>query len=202
VLRQLRSKWDISFPQAMMWGVLGCAAGFAITIVRERKQGTFLRLQVAPVTRAQIVAGKALACFLTVIGVIGVMVALGMWLGMRPRSPALLVIAAVCIAFCFVGIMILMSTIGKSEEAVSGGAWAANMFMAMFGGGMMPLLFLPGFMKTLSNFSPVKWSILALEGSIWRGFTLTDMLLPCGILLATGAICLALGARILARTAD
>ena len=156
----------------MMWGVLGCAAGFAITIVRERKQGTFLRLQVAPVTRSQIVAGKALACFLTVIGVIAVMVALGTWLGMRPRSPALLAIAAVCIAFCFVGIMILMSMIGKSEEAVSGGAWAANMFMAMFGGGMMPLLFMPGFMKTLSNFSPVKWSILALEGSIWRGFTL------------------------------
>ncbi|HJQ80084.1 MAG TPA: ABC transporter permease [Lacipirellulaceae bacterium] len=202
VLRNLRSKWDISFPQAMMWGVLGCAAGFAITIVRERKQGTFLRLQVAPVTRAQIVAGKALACFLTVIGVITVMVVLGMWLGMRPRSPSLLVIAAVSIAFCFVGIMILMSTIGKTEEAVSGGAWAANMFMAMFGGGMMPLLFLPGFMKTLSNFSPVKWSILALEGSIWRGFTLADMLLPCGILLGTGAICLAVGARMLARTAN
>jgi ABC-2 type transport system permease protein len=202
VLRNLRSKWDISFPQAMMWGVLGCAAGFAITIVRERKQGTFLRLQIAPVTRAQIVAGKALACFLTVIGVIAVMVVLGMWLGMRPRSPSLLLIAAVSIAFCFVGIMILMSTIGKTEEAVSGGAWAANMFMAMFGGGMMPLLFLPGFMKTLSNFSPVKWSILALEGSIWRGFTLADMLVPCGILLATGAVCLGLGARLLARTAN
>jgi ABC-2 type transport system permease protein len=202
VLRNLRSKWDISFPQATMWGVLGCAAGFAITIVRERKQGTFLRLQIAPVSRSQIVAGKALACYLTVIGVIAVMIVLGTWLGMRPRSPMLLAIAAVCIAFCFVGIMILMSTIGKSEEAVSGGAWAANMFMAMFGGGMMPLLFLPGFMKTLSNFSPVKWSILALEGSIWRGFTLADMLLPCAILLATGAICLALGSRMLARTSN
>ncbi len=202
VLQNLRSKWDISFPQAMMWGVLGCAAGFAITIVRERKQGTFLRLQIAPVTRTQIVAGKALACFLTVIGVIAVMVALGMGLGMRPRSPVLLAIAAVCIAFCFVGIMILMSTIGKSEEAVSGGAWAANMFMAMFGGGMMPLLFLPGFMKTLSNFSPVKWSILALEGSIWRGFAPADMLLPCGILLGAGAVCFAIGARMLARDAN
>jgi ABC-2 type transport system permease protein len=202
VLRQLRSTWDVSFPQAMMWGVLGCAAGFAITIVREQKQGTFLRLQVAPVTRTQIVAGKATACFLTVIGVIAVMVTLGLWLGMRPRSPELLAIAASCIAFCFVGIMILMSTIGKSEEAVSGGAWAANMFMAMFGGGMVPLLFLPGFMKTLSNFSPVKWSILALEGSIWRGFTLADLLLPCGILLGTGAVCLAIGARLLARTAN
>ena len=54
LVSKLRSKWDISFPQAMIWGILACAAGFAITIVRERKQGTFLRLQVAPVSRAQI----------------------------------------------------------------------------------------------------------------------------------------------------
>ena len=50
-VNKLRSKWDISFPQAMIWGILACAAGFAISIVRERKQGTFLRLQVAPVSR-------------------------------------------------------------------------------------------------------------------------------------------------------
>ena len=42
LVTKLRSKWDISFPQAMIWGILACAAGFAITIVRERKQGTLL----------------------------------------------------------------------------------------------------------------------------------------------------------------
>ena len=52
LVTKLRSKWDISFPQAMIWGILACAAGFAISIVRERKQGTFLRLQVAPVSRS------------------------------------------------------------------------------------------------------------------------------------------------------
>ena len=46
------------------------------------------------------------------------------------------------------------------------------MLMAMFGGGMIPLVFMPKFMQTLSNFSPAKWSVLALEGAIWRGFTL------------------------------
>ena len=114
LVRKLRSKWDISFPQAMIWGILACAAGFAITIVRERKQGTFLRLQVAPVGRGQILAGKALACFLAVISVIVIMVVLGIWLGMRPQSPPLLALAAVCIAFCFAGIMMLMSVVGKS----------------------------------------------------------------------------------------
>ena len=95
LVRKLRSKWDISFPQAMIWGILACAAGFAITIVRERKQGTFLRLQVAPVGRGQILAGKALACFLAVISVIVIMVVLGIWMGMRPQSPSLLALAAV-----------------------------------------------------------------------------------------------------------
>jgi ABC-2 type transport system permease protein len=199
LVRKVRSKWDISFPQAMMWGVLACAAGFAITIVRERKQGTFLRLQVAPVTRGQVVAGKATACFIAVVSVIGIMCLLGTWLGMRPRSPGMLVIASLCIAFCFVGIMMLMSVIGKSEEAVSGAAWGGNMLMAMFGGAMIPLLFMPPFMRVLSNASPVKWSILALEGSIWRGFTTEEMLLPCGILLVVGASCLAAGWATLSR---
>jgi ABC-2 type transport system permease protein len=202
LLQRIRSKWDISFPQAMMWGILACAAGFAITIVRERKQGTFLRLQVAPVTRPQIVAGKATACFIAVMAVIAIMCALGMALGMRPRSPGLLVIAAACVATCFVGIMMLMSNIGKSEEAVSGAAWGANMLMAMFGGGMIPLLFMPAFMRTLSNASPVKWSILALEGAIWRNFSLTEMLLPCGILLAIGAASFAIGSVLLSRAAN
>jgi ABC-2 type transport system permease protein len=200
LVRQVRSKWDISFPQAMMWGVLACAAGFAITLVRERKQGTLMRLQVAPVTRAQVLAGKATACFLAVLGVIVLMLVFGVWLGMRPRNPGWLTIAALSIAFCFVGIMMLMSVIGKTEESVSGAAWSANMLMAMFGGGMVPLLFMPNFMKTLSNLSPVKWSILALEGAIWRGFTLSEMMVPCAVLIGIGVVCLTIGTRVLSRS--
>ena len=202
LVNKLRSQWDISFPQAMIWGILACAAGFAITIVRERKQGTFLRLQVAPVSRAQILAGKATACFVAVITVIVVMVVLGTWLGMRPESPLLLALAAMCIAFAFAGIMMLMSVVGKSEEAVSGAAWGANMLMAMFGGGMIPLVFMPSFMKSLSDFSPAKWAVLALEGSIWRGFTLAEMLAPCAILVCVGAVGLAIGGVVLSHVTD
>ena len=202
LIRQIRSKWDISFPQAMLWGVLACAAAFAISIVRERKQGTLLRLQAAPVSRAQVLLGKATACFLAVIGVIVMMVALGAILGMRPRSPLMLAGASVCIAFCFVGIMTLMSVLGKTEEAVSGAAWGANMVMAMFGGAMIPLAFMPRFMAALGQASPVKWSILALEGAIWRGFTPSEMLLPCVILITVGVVCLAIGSIRLAASTE
>ena len=202
LVSKLRSKWDISFPQAMIWGILSCAAAFAISIVRERKQGTLLRLQAAPISRFHILLGKATACYLAVIGVIAMMVVLGLFLGMRPRSPALLVVASLCVAFCFVGIMTLMSVLGKSEEAVSGAAWGANMLMAMFGGGMIPLAFMPKFMATLSVASPAKWSILALEGAIWRDFTPGEMLFPCGVLLVIGAACLVLGTLGLTQRAD
>jgi ABC-2 type transport system permease protein len=60
-------------------------------------------------------------------------------------------------------------------------------------------MFMPDWMQTASNLSPIKWGILALEGAIWRGFSWTEMLLPCGILLAVGAVCFALGVRNLAR---
>jgi ABC-2 type transport system permease protein len=200
LIRKLRSKWDISFPQAMQWGILACSAGFAVTLVRERTQGTMLRLQVAPVTRTQVFTGKAAACFFAVILVISGMVLLGVSLGMRPGNYPFLVIGGLCSAFCFVGVMMLMSVIGRSEESVSGAAWFANIMMAMFGGGMIPLAFMPDFMKTLSNFSPSKWSILAIEGAIWRGFSLGEMLLPCGVLLGIGAVCIAIGVNVLSRT--
>jgi ABC-2 type transport system permease protein len=202
LVRKIRSQWDISFPQAMLWGVLGCAAAFAVSIVRERKQGTLLRLTAAPISRPQIILGKATACFFAVVVVIAMMTALGVALGMRPRSPALLALASVCVAASFVGVAILMSVIGRTEESVGGAAWGLNTVMAMFGGGMIPLAFLPAFMRPISHASPVKWSILALEGAIWRGFTLAEMLAPCGILLAFGAVCLALGAVRISRMTD
>ena len=103
-------------------------------------------------------------------------------------------------AICFVGLMMVMSTLGKTEEAVSGGTWGINLFMSMFGGGMVPLAFLPTFMQTLSNFSPVKWGVLALEGAIWRGFTWSEMLPPCLTLTAIGVVGFVLGVRVLRRS--
>ena len=72
-VRKMRSQWDISFPQAMLWGILGCVAGFAISIARERTLGTLVRLEAAPITWFHILSGKALACFLTAIGVVTMM---------------------------------------------------------------------------------------------------------------------------------
>jgi ABC-2 type transport system permease protein len=198
-MKKIKSKWDISFPQSTMWGVLACAAGFAISIARERTQGTMMRLQIAPISQSSVLIGKALACFFSVMLVISFMVGLGLLLGMRPGSYPMLALAALCVASCFVGIMMVMSNLGKTEESVNGAGWAINMVMAMFGGAMIPVMFMPQFMKSLSILSPVKWGILAMEGAIWRDFSLSEMMLPCGILLGIGIAGIAIGTSMLNR---
>ena len=113
--------------------------------------------------------------------------------GLRPSSVALLALACVSAAAGFVGFMMMVAGLGKTEQAVGGAGWAVLMPMALFGGAMMPQFVMPGWMQTAGNASPIKWAILAIEGALWRGFTLAEMVLPCGILLGFGAVCFAVG---------
>ena len=198
-LRKIRSRWDISFPQAMMWGVIGCVAGFAISIARERTLGTLLRLQVAPISKSMILAGKAMACFLMTIGVIAFLTAIGTALGMNPASYIKLAVASICIAFCFVGIMMFISVLGRTEQSVAGAGWAIMMIMAMLGGAMIPAMFLPGILQQLSFLSPIRWAIQSIEGAVWREFTWLEMSQPLAILIGFGCASLVAGVMIMRR---
>jgi ABC-2 type transport system permease protein len=129
-----------------------------------------------------------------------VLILLGvLFLGLRVANWVYLVAGIASAALCFAGLMMLLSVLGKTEQAVGGSASAIMMLMAMLGGGMIPLIAMPEWMLTVSTVSPVKWGILALEGAIWRGFDWQEMLLPCGILLAVGVGAFGLGVRILSR---
>jgi len=196
VRRGPSNAYAISFPQGIIWGILGCAATFAVSLVTERRQGTLMRLLVAPIPRMSILAGKAVACFFTTTAFSLVLFLVArVVFGVIPNSIFLSVVSVVCIAAAFAGIMLGLSAIGRTERAASGITWAVLLMMSMTGGGMIPLFIMPGWMQTVSNVSPVKWAILALEGAMWRGFTPAEMMLPCGILLGVGLLAFAIGAR-------
>jgi ABC-2 type transport system permease protein len=196
-----RSGFEIMFPSAILWGVMGCAATFAISIVAERTGGTMLRLRIAPLSRGQILAGKGVACFVTCVSVIMLLLGVGWSIGgVRISSPACVAIAAVCTAIAFVGLMMLLCVIGKTEQSVAGAGWAILMMMALVGGGMVPLIAMPAWMQTISHVSPVSWGIRLLEGGIWRDFTLRDMVQPCALLIGFGTLCFAAGVRVISRS--
>ncbi|RKY21004.1 MAG: hypothetical protein DRQ55_05710 [Planctomycetota bacterium] len=196
-----RSSFDITFPQSTAWGLMSVALGFAVTIVRERTGGTLLRLAIAPLSRAQVLAGKALACFVSCLGVMLFLLLFGVAaMGLQIDSPGLLALPMLCTAACFTGLMMVVSVMGKTENAVAGASWGLMMPFAMLGGGMIPLIAMPDWLQTASNVSFFKWSIYAIEGAVWRGFSLADMALPCAVLLAFGAGFFAIGIAVFRRT--
>ncbi|MDZ7815750.1 MAG: ABC transporter permease [Planctomycetota bacterium] len=185
-----RSAFEVTFPSGILWAMIACVSAFAVSTVRERTHGTLLRLNVAPVTHSHFLAGKALAAFIACTVVTLMLLAISQLpaFGVRFDEPGKVALAVICNSLCFVGITMLVSTLGKTEQAVGGLSWGVLLIMAMFGGGMIPLFIMPDWLLVLSDFSPVKWGITAFEGAIWRDYSYAELALPCGILLAVGVV--------------
>jgi ABC-2 type transport system permease protein len=198
-----RSAFEVSFPQAMIWGVIGSCATFAVTLVRERREGTLLRLRIAPHPIGVILAGKALACFITCVGSLALLTAIGhLVFGMRIESYPLYTLGIVCIGLCFVGIMMAIATIGTTEEAVGGAGWGVLLILTMIGGGMVPLLFMPPWLVTISKLSPVRWSVWSMEGAIWRGLGFGQLLPAYAVLIGVGLVAFMFGVRVFRKRED
>lgn len=182
--------YAVSFPQGIIWAVMGACMGFAVSLVSERTGGTLARLRVAPIARWKVLLGKAAGCFVTTTGVTGLLLGVSMLppFGVRFAAPLTLAVAVACAGLGFTGLMMLIASIGRTERACSGVGWGVMMVFAMIGGATVPLFVMPEWMQRLSDISPMKWTVLAIEGGVWRGHSLAEIALPCIILVAIGLI--------------
>ena len=136
-------------------------------------------------------------CVLTMLAL---MLVATLVLGVQLRQPWLLIVPIVATAICFTGLMMVAAVMGKTEQAVAGASWGAMMPFAMIGGGMIPLIAMPPWLQSLSDFSPFKWAIYSIEGAVWRGLGFTELLGPCAILVALGAAFFGIGLLIYRKT--
>jgi ABC-2 type transport system permease protein len=194
-----RSGYEIVFPAMILWGLLGCAATFAVGIVTERASGTLLRLRAAPIGRASILGGKAGACVSACLADAALLSVLG-WLALDVRidDASKYAAAIAATAICFGGLTMVLSVLGKTDQAVAGAGWSTLIVLAMLGGAMVPLSLMPEWLLSVSDLSPVKWGIRALEGATWRGDAWGELLPHLAWLLSLGALGFAAGTAVLA----
>jgi len=193
-----RTAYEVTFPSSIAWALIGVCMSFAVSIVYERITGTYLRLRLAPISRAQVLAGKGLASFIASIAAVTVVLTLGVVaFHVRVANPLLLAAAIGASAFCFTGVMMVVATLGRTPQSVAGAGWAIMMVMSMTGGGMIPLIAMPAWMQTVSSFSLVKYAVLSVEGAVWRGFGWSEMLPVLAVPLAAGLACIVIGTRAL-----
>ncbi|HYD01134.1 MAG TPA: ABC transporter permease, partial [Phycisphaerales bacterium] len=155
----------------------------------ERAGGTYARLAASPLPVWGVLAGKGLACFITMIGVTTLMVGIAVaTCGVTVDHPALLAAGVVCVALGFVGIMLLVATLTKTERAAQGGGWGVMMVLAFIGGAAIPSFIFPKILQQVSQISPMYWSIRAFDSGLWRDLTPGEAVLPLLVMLAIGAL--------------
>jgi len=191
--------YAVSFPQGIMWGVIGCCLSLGLTIVTERTRGTLVRLRMSPLSRTRILAGKAITCFVMTVAVSAGLLLIARFVPffhVVPTSIPLTALAIVCIGICFTGLMMLIAVVGKSEQSAAGLGWGVMLIFAMLGGGMVPQFIMQPWMQKAGSISPVKWAMQALDGAIWRGNSLAEMAVPCIILVVVGVVTFVIGVRL------
>jgi ABC-2 type transport system permease protein len=192
--------YEITFAQSMVWAMMGCAAAFAVSLVRERQTGTLVRLRLAPGGAWWGLLGKALACFVTAMVVAVGFAGLGVAaFGVTIENAAMLAAAVAAGSACFAGVMMLLAVLARGQGSPGQLAWGVLLVLAITGGAMLPLAFMPGWLAALSVGSPVRWAILAVEGSVWREFGWLDAAGPLTLLLGVGVACFVLGGLVFSR---
>ncbi|MCW5764359.1 MAG: ABC transporter permease [Phycisphaeraceae bacterium] len=196
------NSYAISFPQGIVWGLMGCVTAFGLSLAFERTHGTLMRLTTSPLSRSTILLGKALACFVACVIVQVMLLAVAVALfNVRIASPVAMVFAVAISSFGFVGVMMLLAGMSRSEGAAAGMGRALILVLAMIGGGTIPVFFMPDWLKTASSVSPFKWATVVVEGSLWRGMTVFELATPFAVLIGMGIVGYAIGA-IAFRAAD
>ncbi|MDX2131198.1 MAG: ABC transporter permease [Planctomycetota bacterium] len=190
-----RSTYEVSFPQGVVWGLMGCTLAFGAGLATERSRGTLVRLTTAPISRGAILGGKALGCFIACLMVQALLMALGLALGVRVESWGNLAAAMLASAIGFSGLMMMMAGLCRTEAAARGTGQAVVLILAMIGGGTVPLFLLPDWAQTASSVSPFRWALLGVEGALWRDMPPERMALPVGVLLGLALIGFVVGVR-------
>lgn len=193
--RTLKSAFELTYPQAAAWALVGCVTGFGLSLVGERSSGTLKRLAVAPVRRDAVVFGKAVACFVAALAVLAAQRALFAlpFFGVRGGEPWAEVVTLVVIAFAFVGVMMALATVATSAGGAEGSVRAVLLILALLGGAGVPLMFFVGWMRWVTMASPFRWAITALEGSTWRGWSGGELMGVWAVLGGIGVVGMVFG---------
>ena len=176
-------------PGYTIFGVFFIVLTLASSFLREKQDGTFQRILAAPLSKTALLIGKLLPYYLVNLIQIGLMFAVGVILfDMKPGHVPALILVSMALAAAANGLGLLVAALGKTEAQVNSLSVLFAITLAALGGMMVPAFIMPGFMKTLSLFTPHAWALAGYHDVIIRGLGLREVLPETGVLLGFAAL--------------
>ncbi|MGN7887937.1 ABC transporter permease [Dyadobacter endophyticus] len=150
-------------------------------IVKERINGSFLRLKTMPTTFMVVMFSK-MAIYVVVAALqVALTFSMGVWILPKLGLPRLSVpdniIATIAVIFissmAAVSYALMIGAFAKTEQQANGFGAISIIIFGAIGGILVPTFVMPGFMQFFSNFSPLHWClegfyVLFLKGGSWQ----------------------------------
>ena len=159
---------------------------FGMALLLMRRQGLWLRLRAAPISRSLLLGSRIASAALIAFGLLlAIFLAARLLFGVTIQGSVIgFVGIAAAFALLTASFGLLIAALGKSPEATRGLAILATLLMVMLGGAWVPSFIFPEWLQTVSLAVPTRWAVDGLDAMTWRGLGLQAALAPIGVMLA------------------
>ena len=185
-----------SIPSWLIFGLYFIVLPISTTLIKEKENGTLLRIQTYPISNHYYFFNKALSygvvslfqwILLSVVGLLCVP-----WLTDQAvlviNSPSLYVLSGFFIIFAAIGFAFLLAVLVNTfEQAIVLGG-GINILLAALSGFMVPIDIMPQALAKIASFSPMYWSSELLKQGL-SGATFTQASSNLLLLSCFGSIC-------------
>lgn len=157
----------------------------ALSIVREKEQGTMEQVRMAPISTPAFMLGKTIP-YLVLSQASAIMVILAAMvlfdLPMRGSWAALSLVLALFLIGAL-GTGLLISTVAETQQvAFQAGALVAFLPTFILSGFIFPISSMPAFLQVVTSVVPAKYFLVALRGLVLKGATLASLWEPLAAL--------------------
>lgn len=171
-------------PAWTLFAIFFIIVPLSINIVKEKNQGTMIRIITNPVPYAILLAGKTATYLLICVIQFFLMIAVGIYLFPYLDLPVLdvsgklflMTFVAIFSGLAAIGLGILLGTIAKTQEQSAPFGATSVVILAAIGGVWVPVFAMPKIMQFVSNVSPMNWGLNAFYDVLLRNGSIIDIL--------------------------
>lgn len=178
-------------PAWALFAIFFIVVPLSINLVKEKNQGTVIRLFTSPTPYIIHILGKTLTYLLICIIQFLLMVAVGVFLfpylgltklDVTGKMPLMLFVTFFA-ALAAIGFGILLGTLAKTQEQSAPFGATSVVVLAAIGGIWVPVFLMPTFMQSVAKFSPLNWGLSAYYDILLRNSGISAVLPEAALLL-------------------
>ncbi|WP_269222454.1 ABC transporter permease [Flavobacterium sp. IMCC34518] len=170
-------------PAWTLFAIFFIVIPLSINIVKEKTQGTFIRLRTNPVSNMIVLGGKTVMYLIICLIQFYMMIAVAIFLFPHLGLPALNVegnlllmsVVALFSGLAAIGFGILLGTIAKTQEQSAPFGATAVIILAAIGGVWVPVFAMPKIMQVIAQSSPMNWGLEAFYDVLLRNASFWDL---------------------------